>query len=165
MSPRLDWRVGPDGGEDALIAARPEAVLPRRTRRRLALTPGFLSLYLAALLCAGWVGFGLGRWSESRAAVGAELARQMVVETAAWRGADADLLRSTLDPEAPAAWQQALVAALDAAGPVDYAAEIAAFEVLGADRARATVQVTTADGRRMEERLYRAVAGTWYRSP
>lgn len=165
MSARLEWRVGPDGSEDAGMAAQPETVLPRRSRRRLALTPRFVGLYLAALLCAGWVGFGIGRWSEARAVIGAELERQLGVESLAWQQADADLLRSTLDPEAPGQWRAALLATLAQESPSAYVARALSFEVQGPDQVRVTVQLSTASGPRTEERLYRAVGRTWYRTP
>ena len=164
MSPRLEWHVGQGADEDVLVAVAPEAVVPRRGRRSV-LTPQFLTLYLAALLCAGWVGFGLGRWSEARTALSVELDRQVAVESAAWRAADADLLASTLAPTAPAVWREAQLLALQRNAPLDYQAEVESFEILGSDQAHVIVRVTTPTGQHDEVRLYRAVERTWYRAP
>jgi hypothetical protein len=164
MSARLDWRIGP-GGEEPLSAPRPEAVLPRRARRRIALTPGLLAAYLAALAAAGLLGFGLGRSAEARTALAAELERQLTLETLAWRQADEGLLLATLHPSVPAAWRDAQLAAFRAAAPLaNYQVELVDFALVGPREARVNVRGSRLTEGHSVERRYRATGGRWYRA-
>jgi hypothetical protein len=165
MAPRLDWRVGP--GDDAAPAVPgPTRVLPARTERRLVLTPLLVALYLLALVCAGGIGYGLGRWSQAHTAIEAEVRRQLALETLAWREADTALLAATLDPEADPGWHAAQVARLLEAGArPDYAAAVEAVSPIGPGLVRVTVRLGPEPHWRSEMRLYRALGTTWYRTP
>ena len=165
MGPRLHWRVGP-GDVEAVAAPGPERIVPARPQRRVALTAPMVALYLAALACAGGVGFGLGRWSQARSAIAAEVNRQLALETVAYREADPGLLEPTLDPQANESWRAAQLRALALAGPVPgYVVTLESVTPLGPALARVTVRSGPGPDAPRETRLYRASGSTWFRAP
>jgi hypothetical protein len=164
MAPQLHWRVGP--GDDAVVAVpEPERVVPDHPQRRAVLTLPLLVLYLTALACAGGIGFGIGRYTQARAAIADEVSRQLGVETVAWREADAGLLEATLDPAVPSAWRAAWVQELRQAAPrPDYTATLQSIRLVRPDLARVVVLVTKDGAARREDRMYEARGAEWYRT-
>jgi hypothetical protein len=166
MSARLDWQIGPAGDDDGVVLLPTPRVVPQRAARRLVLTPRLLGFYLVALLAAGFVGFGLGRWSEGRSALRAGLERAIGLEVAAWRAADGGLMGATLDPLAPAGWRFAALQDFARRAPAPtYAVRLVSVRGDGGDHARATVEIRAGEGVELQDRTYRASGGGWYLTP
>jgi hypothetical protein len=164
MQAHLDWQVGPGDGE--AVAALPNIqVLPRQSRRGLAVTPRLIAFYISALVCAGITGFSLGRWAEAHATLTAELDRQVGLETLAWQGADEDLFDATLDPGAATGWRTMLRRTFRANAPQDYVLHIESITSVASDLVRVTLSLTTDAGVQHETRLYQARGQRWYRAP
>ena len=164
MPVRLSWHVG-TSGED--IAARPPATGPTRRRgARGALKPVLVGVYLVALVVTGSLGFNLGRQVDVSAGYREAIESQLGVESLARREGDDRLYASTLDPDAPREWGRAQRERFrEAAGEGRAEVELGHIELLSSERARVTVIVKTAAGRRTETRTYRAVGRSWVLTP
>jgi hypothetical protein len=163
MSARLYWQVGNPEDADAVVAGTTPAVLPRRVRR-LELTPALLGFYCVALILAGLLGFGLGRWAEGQNLLQAGVGRAVGLEVAAWRSADPELLAGSLAAAADPQWRRRQLRQLRRSAPAPhYSAELRSVRLRPDGLAAARVQVGGDGGLREEERLYAAADGGWYR--
>lgn len=169
MPTRLDWQVGRGEVEAAvadLIAADPAATpTPSPVSKSGSRRGTWITVYVLALLGAGWIGFNIGRWQEMRAANTANLANQLAIESLAWHDRDANLFDSTLDPDAPETWRTTLQGLYAASPTLDYQARLTRVDLVRPDLAKATVEVVEDGATRVEDRLYRLLRGSWYRTP
>jgi hypothetical protein len=158
---RVRWNLEP--ADPGVHGADPApTVVPHRRRR---VTAFLLSpLYVAALLAAAWVGFGLGRWSEARTINLGSIRNQLAVEAVAWREGDAGLYASTLDPEAPSRWREQQVATFRARAPRSLLIEARSIDLVAPGAAQVVVAITSGTSRLDEERTYRLHGQTWYQA-
>lgn len=164
MPVRLDWRVGSPGEGEVLASGTVDEREARRLRRS-PLTPMLVGAYLVALAVAGWVGFNIGRWTELRADDLHSITNQLEVERVAWQTGDLELYQSTLDPKGRPSANAVLVAHFKNAAPSAVDWRLGPVEMVRPDLARVTLDLALAGANpKHEERYYRLLGHTWYRT-
>jgi len=159
---RLSWNL--DDRPPGRDRSDPEPPVTVRARPRSKVV-AFSLAYGIALLAAAWIGYVIGRTTQGQEANLADIETQLAVEQVAWREGDADLYRTTLDPDAPGQWRQQKLDAFRSAAPRAVRISVGSVMRVAPNEASATIVQVDRGVRTVENRAYRLAGSTWYEAP
>jgi hypothetical protein len=162
---RLDWNLPPE--PEAAPGAEAGGEPPEPTPGTWRPAVSAVLVYAAALVCAGFLGFRLGRLSVAREDVIRGVETALALEGIAWRDADLDLYLSTLDPEAPKGWLDGEARRFAAHAPQSYQGVLQKHTVLPGGRVEVLIREVAGPDPGpgfTAVRVYRLAGDAWVRT-